>query len=189
MSNTHTEVITSPVPAHVPRARRTAAMLGVAALAVGLGGGYVLRAGTEPAPVTKTVATTVTKTVQPSPYSTTTTQTVFISYDGTHAYYSGPNQVKAGTQLTFHVVSTAQHPIGAIAVMQVPADYTWEQSLAYTKDRIFGDPVPAGVQVMGWQVVPTDLQVTLTAGTYQVVIGLPPEGSGPAVLAGFVVAS
>jgi hypothetical protein len=78
MSNTHTEVIHSPAPPHAPRARRTVALLGVAALAVGLGGGYLLRAGTEPAPVTKTVTTRVTKTVRPSPYSTTTSQTVYV---------------------------------------------------------------------------------------------------------------
>lgn len=190
MSSTHTEVIGSPLPPpHAPARRRLGALVAIGALVVGLLGGYAVRRSTEPAPVTKTVTTTVTRTVPAAPYSTSTDQTVYVTYDGSQAYYSGPNQVKANTKLTVHVVSTAAHPIGIVAAAKLGAGRTWEQVVAEARSHLVNENTPSDVSDLSWTELPDDLVVTASPGLWAVWIGLPPPTHSQAVAVTFILAS
>jgi hypothetical protein len=113
----HVIDLEEPSPAqHRVGRRRGVVLIGVLALLVGLGGGYLLRWGLESGS---------TKTVTNPAYATSTTPSADVFFDGKACYYSGPAVVKAGATLsvTFTGRSAA---VGALGIYAISPAQTWE---------------------------------------------------------------
>lgn len=106
------------------------AAVGVAALIVGLAGGYLFRWGTEPQRAAKA-------------YSTAATVQASVYFDGSHAFYSGPAEMAAGTTLVITFTTTA--PNGALAVSRLSPAPTWQQLVSdIASANTSPEPMPMG---------------------------------------------
>lgn len=85
----------------------------LAVLAGGLAGWFLHRPGT----------TTITRTTTAPAYSTAATVEGAVSFDGVHAYYSGPAEVRTGTVMTLRVLSSV--PGAAVVVSRLSPAPGW----------------------------------------------------------------
>ena len=91
------EPVTPAEPSRRDARLATLALVAVAAvIGAGLAGWSVHRPGT------------TTRTVSPPPYSSALTATGAVHFDGAHASYTGPAEVKTGTTLVLTLVTTAK---------------------------------------------------------------------------------
>jgi hypothetical protein len=185
MSTIRTETLDVHPRGSDARFRRAAAIAVASGLVAGGVGGYALRWGTEPS---KTVITTVTRTVRAPAYATGPAQSAYVYYDGTRAYYSGPTHLTRGAKLTIHFGTTVKD--AAIATGDVPPTYTWE-TVAHDATVGHFSQRPDYLTDVVWWVGPGEITVTSGTGLMEVVVGTapPPQGTDSVALATLIETS
>ncbi|MGZ4241683.1 MAG: hypothetical protein ACXVQ7_08755 [Actinomycetota bacterium] len=82
---------------------------------------------------------TVTNTVAPPAYTASATVQARVLFDGKSCMYSGPAEVKAGTQATFGYTSTASVP-SSLTVFSVSGTTTYEDVVQAVATRGADNP-------------------------------------------------